>query len=134
MPWRRPLRVGEELAGVKFRVAEELEERSVEFVLAASGGNGEVPEVVTGVGSQNSVLSLNHSLNAAWWSEAGRATTLRFVFRFILALLAAVRVFFRSRQDTALEMLALRQQVVIIKAETAEESMANYKNGFNPAS
>jgi len=30
---------------------------------------------------------------------------------FILALLAAARVYFRSRTDTALEVLALRQQV-----------------------
>jgi hypothetical protein len=30
------------------------------------------------------------------------------VFEFIVALLAAARVFFRSRRDTALEILALR--------------------------
>lgn len=35
--------------------------------------------------------------------------------QFILALLAAVRVFFRSRNDTALEILALRQQIVVLK-------------------
>jgi len=35
--------------------------------------------------------------------------------RFILALLAALRVFFRSRGDTALEVLALRQQVTVLK-------------------
>ena len=40
---------------------------------------------------------------------------LRFVLTFILALLAAARVFFRSRQDTALEILALRQQVAVLK-------------------
>ncbi len=40
---------------------------------------------------------------------------LRFVFHFILALLAAVRVFIRSRHDTALEILALRQQVAVLK-------------------
>ena len=34
---------------------------------------------------------------------------------FILSILAAVRVFFRSRQDTALEILALRQQVAALK-------------------
>lgn len=34
---------------------------------------------------------------------------------FILALLAALRVFVRSRQDTALEILALRQQVAVLK-------------------
>ncbi len=35
--------------------------------------------------------------------------------QFILALLSAVRVFFRSRHDTALEILALRQQVAVRK-------------------
>jgi len=33
----------------------------------------------------------------------------------LLALLAAGRVFFRSRTDTALEVLALRQQVAVLK-------------------
>jgi hypothetical protein len=37
------------------------------------------------------------------------------VSQFILALLSAVRVFFRSRHDTALEILALRQQVAVLK-------------------
>jgi len=38
-----------------------------------------------------------------------------FVLQFALSLLAAVHVFFRSRGDTALEVLALRQQVVVLK-------------------
>ena len=33
----------------------------------------------------------------------------------VIALLAVVRVFFRSRGDTALEVLALRQQVAVLK-------------------
>ena len=37
------------------------------------------------------------------------------MLKFILALLHAVRVFFRSRQDTALEILALLQQVAVLK-------------------
>jgi hypothetical protein len=37
------------------------------------------------------------------------------MLQFILALLAAVRVFFRSRNDTALEILALRQQLILFK-------------------
>jgi putative transposase len=40
---------------------------------------------------------------------------LTFLLRFTLALLAAIRVFFRSRHDTALEILALRQQVAVLK-------------------
>jgi len=35
--------------------------------------------------------------------------------KLILALLDAVRVFFRSRQDTALEILALWQEVAALK-------------------
>ena len=38
-----------------------------------------------------------------------------FVIEFILSVLAVIRVFFRSRGDTALEILALRQQVAILK-------------------
>jgi hypothetical protein len=35
--------------------------------------------------------------------------------QFILSILAVIRVFFRSRSDTALEILALRQQVAVLK-------------------
>lgn len=34
---------------------------------------------------------------------------------FVLSVLAVIRVFFRSRSDTALEVLALRQQVAVLK-------------------
>jgi hypothetical protein len=37
------------------------------------------------------------------------------VFEFIVSMLAVLRVFLRSRGDTALEVLALRQQVVVLK-------------------
>jgi hypothetical protein len=37
------------------------------------------------------------------------------MLEFLLAALAAVRVFLRSRQDTALEILALRQQLDVLK-------------------
>jgi transposase InsO family protein len=37
------------------------------------------------------------------------------VLESILSFIAAVRVFFRSRSDTALEVLALRQQVAVLK-------------------
>jgi len=37
------------------------------------------------------------------------------VLEFILSLLAVVRVFLRSRSDTALEVLTLRQQVAVLK-------------------
>jgi putative transposase len=38
-----------------------------------------------------------------------------FVLAFILSILAAIRVFLRDRSDIALEVLALRQQVVVLK-------------------
>ena len=34
---------------------------------------------------------------------------------FVLAMIAAVRVFFQSRTDVAVEVLALRQQVAVLK-------------------
>jgi hypothetical protein len=37
------------------------------------------------------------------------------VLEIILSFLIAIRVFFRSRSDTALEILALRQQVAVLK-------------------
>ena len=40
-----------------------------------------------------------------------------FVLRSILAFIAAIRAFFRSRSDTALEVLALRQQVAVLKRQ-----------------
>ena len=36
---------------------------------------------------------------------------------FIPSFIAAIRVFFRSRSDTALELLALRQQVAVLKRQ-----------------
>src|SRR5882724_5208945 len=38
-----------------------------------------------------------------------------FMTEFVLALLVALRVFFRTRHDTALEILALRHQVAVLK-------------------
>ena len=38
-----------------------------------------------------------------------------FVLEFILSILAVIRSFFRSRSDTALEILALRQQLAVLK-------------------
>jgi len=45
------------------------------------------------------------------------------VFQSILALLAALRVFFRSRSDIALEVLALRQQVAVLKRKRPRPSL-----------
>ena len=40
-----------------------------------------------------------------------------FMVQFFLAVLGALRVFFRSRSDIALEILALRQQVAVLKRQ-----------------
>jgi hypothetical protein len=37
------------------------------------------------------------------------------MLEFILAFLSAVQVFFRSRSDLAIEVLALRQPVAVLK-------------------
>ena len=37
------------------------------------------------------------------------------MLQLVLSFLGAIRVFFRSRSDTALEVLALRQQVAVLK-------------------
>lgn len=37
------------------------------------------------------------------------------MFHFILSILAAIRIFFSARGDTAIEVLALRQQVAVLK-------------------
>jgi hypothetical protein len=41
----------------------------------------------------------------------------------ITAFLAAVRVFFRNRMDTSLEVLALRQQVAVLKRKRPRPSL-----------
>ncbi len=46
-----------------------------------------------------------------------------FVFEFALSILAAIRVFFRSRSDTALEVLALRQQVAVLKTQAISSAL-----------
>ena len=45
------------------------------------------------------------------------------MLHLITAFLAAIRVFFRSRVDTFLEVLALRQQVAVLKRKRARPSL-----------
>ena len=40
---------------------------------------------------------------------------MEFVYEFVLSTLAVIRVFLRTRRDTAIEVLALRQQVAVLK-------------------
>jgi hypothetical protein len=52
------------------------------------------------------------------------------MFEFILALLTSVRVFFRSRSETALEILALRQQIVVLKRKRLRPRLHQFDRLF----
>jgi hypothetical protein len=52
---------------------------------------------------------------------------LEFVLEFIVALLAAVRVLFRSRRDTAIEILALRRQVAVLKRKLPRPKLNTFE-------
>src|SRR5688572_33214220 len=52
------------------------------------------------------------------------------MFEFILALLTSVRVFFRSRSETALEILALRQQIVVLKRKRLRPRLDQFDRLF----
>ena len=53
-----------------------------------------------------------------------------FVPEILLSLLAAIRVFFRSRSDTALEVLALRQQVAVLKRKRPRPKLNSWDRLF----
>src|SRR5262245_6100929 len=59
-----------------------------------------------------------------------RATTMSSVPEFILAILAAIHVFFRSRGDAALEVLALRQQVAVLKRKRPRPCLNSFDRFF----
>ena len=48
----------------------------------------------------------------------------------ILSLLVAIRVFFRSRSDTALEVLALRQQLAVLKRKRSRPKLNSLDRPF----
>ena len=50
-----------------------------------------------------------------WQARVAACYKIEFVIEFILSMLAIARVFFLSRSDTALEVIALRQQVAVLK-------------------
>src|SRR5262245_54008976 len=62
---------------------------------------------------------LIHQLRVSRWNGPAAFVTRCFkggvVINFFLALLSGLRVFFRSRANTALEVIALRQQVAVLK-------------------
>jgi putative transposase len=53
-----------------------------------------------------------------------------FVPQFILSILAVIRVFLRSRTDTALEVLALRQQVAVLKRKRPRPTLNSLDRFF----
>jgi hypothetical protein len=50
--------------------------------------------------------------------------------QFILFILAVIRVFFRSRSDAALEILALRQQVAVLKRKRPRPALNSLDRFF----
>jgi hypothetical protein len=46
------------------------------------------------------------------------------MLQFILSILAAVGAFFRSRADIAMEILALRQQVAVLKRKRPRTALS----------
>jgi hypothetical protein len=63
------------------------------------------------VGRQNAIIEWNQQLANSRSDNVTRCYNAHFILDLLLALLAAGRVFFRTRADTALEVVALRQQV-----------------------
>ena len=53
-----------------------------------------------------------------------------FVLEFIPSILAAIGVFFRCRSDTALEVLALRQQVAVLKRKRPRPTLNSLDRFF----
>jgi hypothetical protein len=49
---------------------------------------------------------------------------------FLLAVLAAVRAFFHSRTDASLEVLALRQQVAVLKRQRPRPTLTRLDRFF----
>jgi len=52
------------------------------------------------------------------------------MIEFILALVGALRVFFRSRHDTAIEILALRQRVAVLKRKRPRPRLNSFDRLF----
>jgi hypothetical protein len=52
------------------------------------------------------------------------------VFYLIPALVLALRVFFRSRVDTSLELLALRQQIAVLKRQRPSPLLTRFDRFF----
>jgi len=53
-----------------------------------------------------------------------------FVLQFIVSIVAVIRVFFRNRTDTALEVLALQQQVAVLKRKRPRPALNSLDRFF----
>ena len=78
------------------------------------------------MGGQNALNEWNQQFEKRRNDNVTGCYNGRFMLDLLLALLVAGRVFFRSRTDTALEVLALRQQVAVLKTETSTTSSEPY--------
>src|ERR1700682_1023668 len=54
----------------------------------------------------------------------------RVMLEFLFSVLAALRVFVRTRSDTALEVLALRQQVAVLKRQRPRPTLTRLDRFF----
>jgi putative transposase len=52
------------------------------------------------------------------------------VLEIILSFLVAIRVFFRSRSDTAVEVLAFRQQIAVLKRKRTRPALSRLDRLF----
>ncbi len=52
------------------------------------------------------------------------------MFRFVVSVFGWAGVFFRSRQDLALEILALRQQVLVLKGKNPRPTLGRFDRLF----
>ena len=62
--------------------------------------------------------------------EATRVRTLGSMIEFVLTLFAAGRVLFRSRRDAALEIIALRQQLAVLKRKRPRPRLNRFDRLF----
>ena len=82
------------------------------------------------VRSQNFISHLNQWLAiqvcVPFRAALRRATNESFVLYLISAFLCALRAFFRSRLDTSLEVLALRQQIAVLKRQRPRPPLTRF--------
>ena len=85
--------------------------------------------------SQNCVVFWNQQVTV--WNgrlvPAARCDVMkqgRVMLEFLFSVLAALRVFLRSRSDTALEVLALRQQVAVLKRQRPRPTVTRLDRFF----